>query len=78
MLTESMLMASLAGVVGLLLTCWLLPVLLWLTPPMLPIRPAVHLDGRVFAFTALVAALTGFLFGFAPAGRGRRPSCRRW
>jgi predicted permease len=72
LLTESILMALAGGVIGLLLTYWLVPVLLWLTPPSLPIRPEVHLDSRVFAFTALTATVTGLLFGFAPAWQGTK------
>jgi predicted permease len=50
----------------------LLPALLRLSPPTLPIRPEVGLDARVFAFTALVALVTGILFGLAPAWQGTR------
>jgi putative ABC transport system permease protein len=71
-LTESVLLALLSGGLGLVLTYWFLPVLLRLTPPTLPIRPEVGLDARVFTFTALVALLTGILFGLAPAWQGTR------
>jgi predicted permease len=71
-LTESVLLALLSGGLGLVLTNWLLPALLRLTPPTLPIRPEVGLDARVFAFTALVSLLSGILFGLAPAWQGSR------
>jgi putative ABC transport system permease protein len=66
-LTESALVAGLSGGIGVLLTIWLTPALLRLTPATLPIRPEVGLDRRVFLFTTLVCALTALLFGFAPA-----------
>src|SRR5262245_11349493 len=71
-LTESVLLALLSGGLALVLTNGLLPALLRLSPPTLPIRPEVGLDSRVFAFTALVALLTGILFGLAPAWQGTR------
>ncbi len=71
-LTESTLLALLSGGLALLLTNLFLPLILRLTPPTLPIRPEVGLDVRVFAFTALVCALTGILFGLAPALQGTR------
>jgi predicted permease len=72
LLTESVLVALLAGGLGLLLTSWFLPVLLRLTPPTLPIRPEAGLDSSVLAFTALVSLTTGILFGLAPAWQGTR------
>jgi predicted permease len=72
LLTESTLLASLGGGVGLLLTSWFVPALMQLIPPTLPIRPEVPLDIRVFAFTVVVSLLTGILFGLAPAWQGTR------
>jgi putative ABC transport system permease protein len=74
LLTESMLLAFLAGSVGLLLAHWFVAGLLRLTPPTLPLRPDVHLDGRVLAFTGLAALLTGLVFGLAPAWQGTKVS----
>ena len=69
-LTESVLLAFLSGGAALMLTHWLLPLILRLTPPTLPLRPEVSLDTRVFVFTALVALVTGVLFGLPSAWRG--------
>ena len=70
LLTESMLLATLGGGLGLALTYGFVPVLLRLTPPTLPIRPEIGLDLRVFAFTGLVSLITGLVFGLAPAWQG--------
>jgi putative ABC transport system permease protein len=66
-LTESLLLGLLGSAAGLVLAAGLLHALLPLIPDsMLAGRP-VHLDGPVFAFTALVAIITALLFGAAPA-----------
>jgi len=72
MLMESVLLALVSGGLALVLTNWFLPLLLRLTPPTLPVRLEVGLDSPVFAFTALVALLTGIVFGLAPAWQGTR------
>ena len=69
LLTESVLLSVLGGVVGLVLAYWLLDVLRWLGPSNIPRLPAIHMDGRVLAFTSAIAVATGILFGMAPALR---------
>jgi len=68
LLTESLLLATMGGLAGLLLAWWGAGLLLWLAsdgPRALPldIRP----DPPVLAFTAGLAILTGLVFGLAPA-----------
>ena len=67
LLTESMLIALAGGAVGLLVAYLGLGSLLAVAPSDLPRVSDIHLDGWVFAFTFLVALLTGVLFGLAPA-----------
>lgn len=75
LLTESTLLALLAGGLGLLLAHWGRKAL-W------AMRPAVmeqavldlSLDARVLSFTLGVATLTGIIFGLAPALYASRPS----
>ena len=72
LLTESVLLALIGGVCGLILAAWstrLLPVILPAQAIHLPLRPldAISLDGRVFGFALMVSCLTGILFGVAPA-----------
>jgi putative ABC transport system permease protein len=67
LLTESTLLAALGGAFGLLLAYQGVRLLLALEPGNLPSLNEVRLDQGVLAFTALVALLSGVLFGLAPA-----------
>ncbi len=71
LLTESLIMASLGGVVGALLASWGVRIMVanfvGRTSP-LNVQP----DLRVLAFTLLVCALAAVLFGLAPALRSTR------
>ncbi len=71
LLTESVILSLAGGVAGLLLAVWSTRLLFYLVKNalQLPMRPidSIPMDGRVFAFTLLVSALTGVLFGIAPA-----------
>ncbi len=66
-LTESVILALLAGAVGLLLARWGLSALLALSPAELPRMDTIGVDWRVVAFTFLAALTTGLLFGGAAA-----------
>jgi macrolide transport system ATP-binding/permease protein len=74
LLTESLLLSAIGGVLGMLLAYWLLDVLIAgdLQLPF-PIGDDVTVDGRVLTFTALLALSTGLLFGLAPALQASRP-----
>jgi predicted permease len=72
LLTESMLLASLGGALGLLLADWGLGLLRWLNPGNIPRLTSIGIDARVMVFTTTVAVLTGILFGLAPALRASR------
>jgi predicted permease len=74
LLTESVLLASVGGALGLLIAVWLIAGLRWLNPGNIPRLPAISIDGRALAFTFTVTALTGVLFGLAPAMRSSRVS----
>jgi predicted permease len=67
LLTESVLLALLGGVCGLVLAMWGVDVLLRLSPPDLPRVEEVGINGWVLLFTLSLTALTGILFGLAPA-----------
>ena len=70
LLTESVLLALIAGAAGFLLAVWLLDLMMAFMPE-LPegIRVAVdlHLDWRVLVYTFAFASVTGVLFGLVPA-----------
>jgi predicted permease len=73
LLTESVLLASLGAVVGLLLAKWGDNLLLRMVssgPTTVPLD--VHLDLRVLVFAIAATLLTGILFGLAPALRSTR------
>jgi len=68
-LTESLLLSISGAAVGLLIAEGLthIPIAAW--PKNFVLPSAVHLDGSILAFTALLAVSTGVLFGLVPALR---------
>ncbi len=73
LMTESILLAMLGGVFGILLAFWGSSLLLrMVSHGPTPIPLDVHPDLRMLAFTAAVSILTGVLFGLAPALRATR------
>ncbi len=75
LLTESILLASLGGVLGIVLTFWGIGLFVALAPEWWPFaQEEISIDGRVLAFTAVVSLLTGVVFGLAPALRTSRPN----
>ena len=68
LLTEGLTLALLGGAAGCLLAVWLTSLLRSFHPPTpVPIEINATLDGRVLGFTLAVSALSGLLFGLAPA-----------
>jgi predicted permease len=73
-LTESMLLAALGGVAGLLIAQWTQHLLWSLRPPFFPQDFTISLDARVMFFALGISLVTGLLFGLAPAWTATRPS----
>jgi predicted permease len=74
LMTESVLLSILGASLGLLLAYWLLDSLVAADLQLpLPVDDAVSIDGRVLAFTGLLAIATGLLFGLVPAIQASRP-----
>jgi putative ABC transport system permease protein len=71
-LVESVVLALLGGIGGLLLGGWGMDALLALKPENLPRVENVHLDGSVLAFTFALSLVTGILFGVLPAWQSTR------
>lgn len=69
LLTESMLLSALGGLVGLGLALWATPLMLRTMPDALPRAEAITIDIRVLAFTAVISLVCGVLFGLFPALR---------
>ena len=74
LLTESVVLSLLGGILGVLLSFWLLAALRAADLPLpIPVNEEITIDGRVLVFTAVLSVLTGLLFGLAPALQGSRP-----
>ena len=67
MLTESVLMALLGGMLGLLLAVWGIDGLRTAQLSLLPGHSEIGIDGWVLGFTLGLSLVTGVLFGLAPA-----------
>jgi putative ABC transport system permease protein len=72
LLTESVLLASLGGMFGLVFATIGLRLLKGALPADTPRLAEVHMDWRVLAFTAGLTIFTGFIFGLAPALQSSR------
>lgn len=73
LLTESIILSVLSGVLGLLFAYAGIKLLVALTPPDVPRLHEVGLHIPVFLWTLMISILTGVLFGLAPALQASRP-----
>ena len=73
LLTESLMLSALGGLLGLLLANWGIDVLVSLTPADVPRLHEIGLHAPVFGWTLAISILTGVLFGLAPALQASRP-----
>jgi len=69
LVTESLVLAVLGGLLGVLAAMWAVPLLARLVPSSLPIAQTPSVDFRVLIFAALLTGLTGIGFGVVPALR---------
>jgi predicted permease len=69
MLTESLVLASLGGAVGIVIAVVAIPLLSLLVPVNLPTAQSPSLDLRILLFAGALTTLTGVLFGVLPALR---------
>ncbi|HJZ73277.1 MAG TPA: ABC transporter permease [Vicinamibacterales bacterium] len=67
LLTESVLLAIVGGGAGVLLAMWLVAALVRLSPTDLTVAGDVTVDTTVLTFALIVSAISGLLFGLAPA-----------
>ena len=74
LLTESVLLSVVSGLLGLALSIWLIKLLAAIVPPDTPRIDEIGIDGPVFAFSLGVTLLAGLLFGLFPALQTSRPN----
>jgi putative ABC transport system permease protein len=74
LLTESLLLATTGGALGLLLAFWMVDALVAFSPDGTPRVDEIRLDGRALAFTFGIAILTGLVFGLVPALQASKPN----
>ena len=67
LVTESVLLALVGAGIGAVLATWAVQAIVAFGPSGLPRLDEVAVDGRVLLFTAIVALVTGLLFGVVPA-----------
>jgi predicted permease len=72
LLTESVVLAALGGIAGVLVAAQGLAILKRVLPPDTPRLLEATLDWRVLAFTGALSLATGLLFGLAPAFQSAR------
>lgn len=72
LLTESMVLATLGGVVGVVLSFWGVQWLVSIVPPGMLRLDQVRIDGRILAYALLLTAGAGLVFGTAPALQATR------
>jgi predicted permease len=73
LVTESVLLAALGGVCGVLLAVWATDAFGAFAANVLPSGTHMTIDARVLAYAAGLSLLTGVLFGLAPAWQLSRP-----
>src|SRR5450432_4209304 len=67
LLTESLMLALMGGVLGALLSAWGTQALAGMAESSLPRASEIRVDGYTLAFTALVSVFAGVVFGLVPA-----------
>jgi putative ABC transport system permease protein len=72
LLTESLLLAALAGALGIAVAEVGVRALVALSPPDLPRAGAIHIDGAVFAFALIITTIIGLMVGLLPALQASR------
>ncbi len=74
LLTESVIVALVGGVIGCILAAWGTRAALAALPATLPRAEDVGLDGRVLLFTLGISIVAGLVFGLAPALKTSQPN----
>ena len=67
LLTESVILALIGGVLGFVIAQWGIDLILAISPNNIPRAKEIGMDWRVLMFTIAVSVITGILFGLIPA-----------
>jgi putative ABC transport system permease protein len=67
LLTESVVLSLLGGLLGVVLSFWCVRALVAVSPDVVPITSEVKIDATVLGFGFLISLLTGLVFGLLPA-----------
>ncbi|HEX8174907.1 MAG TPA: ABC transporter permease [Pyrinomonadaceae bacterium] len=78
LLTESVLLALLGGVAGLIIAYFGIQVLTTVGSSNIPRLSDIGIDGRVLTFTLVISVLTGIVFGLVPALQASNPDINEW
>jgi predicted permease len=74
LLTESLLLAAVSGVAGLAMAYWTMGLIMAFVPPVdMPIELGLRMDRTTLLFALGVSAVTGIVFGLAPALQASGP-----
>ena len=74
LLTESVSLSLVSGLLGLALSLWLIKLLIAMIPPDSPRLNEISINWQVFGFTLGVTVLAGLMFGLLPALQTSRPN----
>ncbi|HKQ74105.1 MAG TPA: ABC transporter permease [Blastocatellia bacterium] len=73
LMAESLLLAALGGIAGVLMAWWSIDWLVSLAPADLTLSHQIKIDAWVFGFTILSVVVTAALFGLAPSWQASKP-----
>ena len=73
LLTESIVLSTTGGAIGLLLAMWGTQLLMKLAPDSISRANEIGIDNRVLAFTLTLSVLSGIVFGLVPALQTSKP-----
>ena len=77
LITESLLLAAIGGLCGLLLATWGLSALVAFNPGEIPRLSGVRINSQALLFTLAVSVVTGLIFGLVPAWQATRGNLNR-
>jgi predicted permease len=74
LLAESLVLAALGGILGVLIAYWAVDLLkVWMPHTYLPVGITVGVDAQTLGFTVLLTLATGVVFGLVPAVQASKP-----